>query len=81
MLPELRSQFAYTLEVVVATQLGDEPELAAQAQTLAAAVRNASTLKAMDELLADIKRFAFRLEFLTEDRKRAAQRCSNCSSP
>ena len=68
LLSELRSQFAYTLEVVVATQIGDEPELAAQAQTLAAAVRSASTLKAMDELLADIKRFAFRLEFLTEDR-------------
>jgi diguanylate cyclase len=68
LLSELRSQFAYTLEVVVATQISDEPELTAQAQTLAAAVRNASTLKAMDELLADIKRFAFRLEFLTEDR-------------
>jgi len=68
LLPELRSLFAYTLEVVVATQIGDEPELAAQAHTLAAAVRSASTLKAMDELLADTKRFAFRLEFLTEDR-------------
>lgn len=68
LLPELRSLFAYTLEVVVTTQIGDEPELAAQAQTLAAAVRSASTIKAMDELLADIKRFAFRLEFLTEDR-------------
>lgn len=68
LLPELRSQFAYTLEVVVATQIGDEPELVAQAQTLAAAVRSASTLKAMDELLADIKRFAFRLDFLNEDR-------------
>lgn len=68
MLSELRSVFAYTLEVVVAIQIGDEPELVAQAQTLAVAVRRASTLKAMDELLADIKRFAFRLEFLTEDR-------------
>ena len=68
LLPELRSLFAYTLEVVVATQIGDEPELVAQAQTLAAAVRSASSVKAMDELLADIKRFAFRLEFLTEDR-------------
>ena len=68
LLPELRSLFAYTLEVVVATQIGDEPELVAQAQTLAAAVRSATTVKAMDELLADIKRFAFRLEFLTEDR-------------
>ena len=60
--------FAYTLEVVVATQIGDEPELVAQAQTLATAVRNASTRKAMDDLHADIERFAFRLEFLAEDR-------------
>ncbi|MFZ4537534.1 diguanylate cyclase [Propionivibrio sp.] len=68
LLPELRSLFAYTLEVVVATQLDDEPELAAQAKTLASAVRNASSVKVMDQLLADIKRFAFRLEFLAEDR-------------
>ena len=32
LLPELRSLFAYTLEVVLATQLDDEPELAAQAK-------------------------------------------------
>lgn len=68
LLPELRSLFAYTLEVVVATQLDDEPELAGQAKALATAVRSATTLKAMDQLLADVKRFAFRLEFLTEDR-------------
>ena len=68
LLPELRESFAFTLEVVIATQLDDEPELAAQAKALALAVRNAATLKAMDELLADIKRFAFRLEFLAEDR-------------
>lgn len=68
LLPELRNLFAYTLEVVVATQLDDEPELAAQAKALAAAVRGATGLKAMDELLAEVKRFAFRLELLTEDR-------------
>jgi len=68
LLPELRSLFAYTLEVVVATQLDDEPELAGQAKALATAVRSATTLKAMDDLLAETKRFAFRLEFLAEDR-------------
>jgi diguanylate cyclase len=68
LLPELRELFAYTLENVVATQLDDEPELAAQAKALVTAVRNASTLKAMGALLADIKRFSFRLGFLTEDR-------------
>ena len=68
LLPELRSLFAYTLEVVVATQLDDEPELAGQAKALATAVRSATTLKAVDDLLAETKRFAFRLEFLAEDR-------------
>jgi len=68
LLPELRSLFAYTLEVVVATQLDDDPELAGQAKALATAVRSTTTLKAMDSLLADVKRFAFRLEFLAEDR-------------
>ncbi len=68
LLPELREVFAFTLETIVATQLNDEPDLLAQAKTFAAAVRNASTLKAINELLGDIKRFAFRLEFVTEDR-------------
>ena len=68
LLSELRESFAFTLEVVIATQLDDEPELAAHAKTLAASVRSTSSLKAMEELLADIKRFAFRLEFLNEDR-------------
>ena len=68
LLSELRESFAFTLEVVIATQLDDEPELAAHAKALAASVRSTSSLKAMEELLADIKRFAFRLEFLNEDR-------------
>jgi diguanylate cyclase len=68
LLPELRDLFAYTLEVAVATQLADEPELAKDARELAATVRGATTPKAMDSLLTGIKRFAFRLELLTEDR-------------
>ena len=68
LLPELRNLFAYTLETVIATQIDDEPELTAQAKSLATDVRNANSVKAMSELLADIKRFAFRLEFLAEDR-------------
>ena len=68
LLPELRDVFAYTLEVIVATQLSDEPELAAQAKALAGTVRKSTTIKAIDELLAEVKRFAFRLEFLAEDR-------------
>jgi diguanylate cyclase len=68
LLPELRDLFAYTLDVVVATQLADEPELAAQTRSLASAVRGAASLKIMDNLTADVKRLAFRLEFLAEDR-------------
>jgi len=68
LLPELRDLFAYTLEMALATQLGEEPELAADARALAGAVRSATTPKAMESLLTGIKRFAFRLELLTEDR-------------
>ena len=68
LLSELRELFAYTLEVAVATQLSEDPDLAASAQALANAVRTASTPKALEGLLTDIKRFAFRLELLAEDR-------------
>ncbi len=68
MLPPLRELFAHALEVTFISQLADEPELAADARALAAAVRNATTQKALDTLLAGIKRFTFRLELLSEDR-------------
>ena len=68
LLPELRDLFAYTLEVAVVTQLGDDPELAAEAQAIATSVRSANTLQAMQDMLAAVKRLAFRLEFLAEDR-------------
>ena len=68
LLPELRETFVFTLESIVAALLDDEPEFAAQARTFAAAVRGASTLKAVQALLADIRRFAFQLEFVAEDR-------------
>lgn len=68
LLPELRDLFAYTLEVAVVAQLADEPDIAADARALADAVRKATTPKALDGLLTGIKRFAFRLELLTEDR-------------
>jgi diguanylate cyclase len=68
LLPELRELFAYTLEVAVITQLGDDPDLAAEARAIVVSVRSATTLQDMQELLAAIKRLAFRLEFLGEDR-------------
>ncbi len=66
--PELRELFAYALEAVVAAQLGDVPELADEARTIAASVRGANSLQVMQDLMTAIKRFAFKLEFLAEDR-------------
>ena len=68
LLPELRELFAYTLEVAVITQLADDPDLAAEARAIVVSVRGATTLQDMQEMLAAIKRLAFRLEFLAEDR-------------
>ena len=67
-LPNLRNIFAYTLEFPITAQLGDEPELVAEARDLAARVRIASGPHAMKSLLTCVKRLAFRLELLTEDR-------------
>lgn len=68
LLSELRELFAYTLEVAVAAQLAEEPEIAADAHALASAVRSAHTPKDLESLLTGIKRFSFRLELLAEDR-------------
>ena len=68
LLAEVREGFAFTLETLLATQLSDEPELTSQAKALASAVRDATTLKMLDELMSNIKRFAYRLEFVAEDR-------------
>ena len=69
LLPELRDLFVYTMEAVVAAQLVDEPDLAAEARTIAASVRAASSVKAFHETQASLKRLAYRLEFLAEDRQ------------
>ena len=66
--PQLRDLLAFALEHAVAAQIAEAPELAAQAKALATAARKANTLKALDELLAELKRFAFRLELLADDR-------------
>ncbi|MFT3851018.1 MAG: diguanylate cyclase [Propionivibrio sp.] len=68
LLPELRDIFVFTLEMTIATQLEDEPELAAETRAIATAARSATTLKAMQELMASVKRLAYRLEFVSEDR-------------
>ncbi|MBK1679949.1 GGDEF domain-containing protein [Rhodocyclus tenuis] len=68
LLPELRELFAYTLDGVVATQLSDAPELAAEARALAAGTRATSDLKSLKKLQDNLRRFAFRFELLAEDR-------------
>jgi diguanylate cyclase len=65
---ELRDTFAYTLETLVTSQLADQPDIAADARALAHKVRTATSAAAIDALLANVKRLAFRLELLTEDR-------------
>jgi diguanylate cyclase len=65
---ELREAFAFTLENILASLLEDAPGTAAQVRTFAVTARGVATLKAVQALLADIRRFAFSLEFVTEDR-------------
>jgi len=68
LLPQLRDLLAFALEHAVAAQIAEDPDLAAQATALANAARKANTLKALDELLVELKRFVFRLELLVDDR-------------
>ncbi|MDR0378897.1 MAG: diguanylate cyclase [Candidatus Accumulibacter sp.] len=65
---ELREVFVFTLESVLTSLLEDAPQSAAQAKAFAATVRDAATLEAIQAVLADIRRFAFSLEFVVEDR-------------
>ena len=67
LLPELRELFAFTLETAIATQLIESPQLSSDARQLAAEIRGASKLEQMQDFLARLKRFAFKLELLAED--------------
>ena len=68
LLPELRELFVQTLESAVAAQLEDEPELAAEARSIAAAVRAAGRLQDIANIQTALKQLAYRLEFVSEDR-------------
>ncbi|HLO62825.1 MAG TPA: diguanylate cyclase [Azonexus sp.] len=67
LLPQLRELFAFTLETAIATQLLESPQLSSDAKTLADDIRTANSLAQMQEFLARLKRFAFKLELLVED--------------
>ncbi|MBW7903591.1 MAG: diguanylate cyclase [Rhodocyclaceae bacterium] len=68
LVPQMRDLLAFALENAVAAQIVEAPELAAQATALAAQARKAHSVQAIDDLLTDLKRFAFRLELLADDR-------------
>jgi diguanylate cyclase len=65
---EMRELFAYALETLVSSQLDDEPEIAADARTLAHQIRTANSPALIEGVKTSLKRIAFRLELLTEDR-------------
>jgi diguanylate cyclase len=67
LLPELRELFAYTLETAIATQLIESPQLSSDAKQLAVDIRGARKPEQMQDFLARLKRFAFKLELLAED--------------
>lgn len=67
LLPELRELFAFTLETAIATQLMESPQLSSDAKVLANDIRHASNVTQLQEFLARLKRFAFKLELLAED--------------
>lgn len=73
LLPQLRDLLAFALENAVAAQIAEAPELATHARELAAAARKANSMQAIDELLTELKRFAFRLELLADDRTELRQ--------
>lgn len=73
LLPQMREVFAFALENAVAAQIVEAPELAAQAKTLAREARQANSIKDFEALLTSLKRFAFRLELLADDRTELRQ--------
>ncbi|MDR2187924.1 MAG: GGDEF domain-containing protein [Azonexus sp.] len=68
LLPQLRQLFAFTLETAIATQLVESPELSSAAKALANDIRSARSNLQLEDFLARLKRFAFKLELLAEDR-------------
>ena len=67
LLPELRELFAYTLETAIATQLMESPQLASDAKQLAGTIRKAHKTDDLQAFIAQLKRFAFKLELLAGD--------------
>lgn len=67
LMPEFREMLAYALDSVISVQLGEMPEMATEARTLAASVRAVNSLKSLKAVRDGLKRLAFRLELLVGD--------------
>ena len=66
-LPQLRELFAFTLEHAITPQLLEQPAVRKEAQTLVHAIRTAHGIDQLEDLLTRLKRFAFRLQLLSEE--------------
>jgi len=69
LLGELRELFAFTLETAISSQLADVPQLAEDARLLASRIRQARKAEDLNDFLASLKRFTFKLELLNEDQQ------------
>lgn len=77
LLPEIKELFAFTLETAIATQLMESPQLSSDAKALADDIRKAIRVDELQSILARLKRFAFKLELLAEDRAELRQSLLN----
>jgi diguanylate cyclase len=69
LLNELRELFAFTLETAISSQLIDTPQLAEDAKALASKIRRTRKADDLQDFLANLKRFTFKLELLGEDQQ------------
>ena len=69
LLNELRELFAFTLETAISSQLVETPQLAEDAKSLANKIRRTRKPEDLEDFLANLKRFTFKLELLGEDQQ------------
>ncbi len=64
---DLLDLLAQLLETAIGVALADDPALSAQATRLAASARKAAGSEQVANVVAELKRFAYRLQFVAED--------------
>lgn len=65
--PELQELIAQLLENAIGVLLVDTPELSAESSALASAIRNAHSAEEISGFTARLKKFSYRLQFVSED--------------